>query len=79
MRYFKRLLKKIFKFIQPIGRFFGRFLSPLSLLLVYFFIVIPTGVFLKLLNKDVLNIKIDKKKDTYWISREEDPNFEEQF
>ena len=79
MRYFKRLLKKIFKFIQPIGRFFGRFLSPLSLLLVYFFIVIPTGVFLKLLKRDVLNIKIDKKKDTYWISREEDPNFEEQF
>ena len=79
MQYFKRLLKKIFKFIQPIGRFFGRFLSPLSLLLVYFFIVIPTGVFLKLLSKDVLNIKIDKKKDTYWISREEDPNFEEQF
>ena len=79
MQYFKRLLKKIFKFIQPIGRFFGRFLSPLSLLLVYFFIVIPTGVFLKLLNKDVLNIKIDKKKDTYWISREEDPNFEAQF
>tara|TARA_B100000242_G_scaffold287208_1_gene253731 strand:- start:96 stop:335 length:240 start_codon:yes stop_codon:yes gene_type:complete len=79
MQYFKRLLKKIFKFIQPIGRFVGRFLSPLSLLLVYFFIVIPTGVFLKLLNKDVLNIKIDKKKDTYWISREEDPNFEEQF
>ena len=79
MQYFKRLLKKIFKFIQPIGRFVGRFLSPLSLLLVYFFIVIPTGVLLKLLNKDVLNIKIDKKKDTYWISREEDPNFEEQF
>ena len=79
MQYFKRLLKKIFKFIQPIGRFFGRFLSPLSLLLVYFFIVIPTGVFLKLLNKDVLNIKIDKKKNTYWINREEDPNFEEQF
>ena len=79
MQYFKRLLKKIFKFIQPIGRFVGRFLSPLSLLLVYFFIVIPTGVFLKLLRRDVLNIKIDKKKDTYWISREEDPNFEEQF
>ena len=79
MQSFKRLLKKIFKYIKPIGRFFGRFLSPLSLLLVYFFIVIPTGVFLKLLNKDVLNIKIDKKKDTYWISREEDPNFEEQF
>lgn len=79
MQYFKRLLKKIFKFIQPIGRFFGRFLSPLSLLLVYFFIVIPTGVFLKLLKRDVLNIKIDKKKNTYWINREEDPNFEEQF
>tara|TARA_A100001015_G_C14788074_1_gene631903 strand:- start:398 stop:637 length:240 start_codon:yes stop_codon:yes gene_type:complete len=79
MQYFKRLLKKIFKFIQPIGRFFGRFLSPLSLLLVYFFIVIPTGVFLKLLRRDVLNIKIDDKKNTYWINRKEDPNFEEQF
>tara|TARA_B100000989_G_scaffold64840_2_gene44933 strand:+ start:3089 stop:3328 length:240 start_codon:yes stop_codon:yes gene_type:complete len=79
MQSFKRLLKKIFKYIKPIGRFFGRFLSPLSLLLVYLFIVIPTCIFLKILNKDALSIKIDKKKNTYWISRKEDPNFEEQF
>ena len=46
---------------------------------MYFFIVIPTGIFLKLLNKDALNIKISKKKNTYWISRKEEPNFEEQF
>ena len=24
-------------------------------------------------------IKLNKKKNTYWISRKEDPNFEEQF
>ena len=79
MQFFKKILKKIFKFIQPIGRFLGKFLSPLSLLLVYFFIVIPTGIFLKVFNKDVLKIKVSKKEKTYWIAREQKPNFDEQF
>ena len=42
-------------------------------------ILIDNEKFLKLLNKDALNIKISKKKNTYWISRKEEPNFEEQF
>ena len=79
MRYFKKIFKIIFKYLQRIGRFIGKFLSPLSLLLVYFFIVIPTGFLLKVFNKDVLNIKLNKKKSTYWITRNDDPNFEEQF
>ena len=34
--------------------------------LIYFFIVFPTNLILKILNKDILDLTIHKKKDTYW-------------
>jgi hypothetical protein len=79
MQYFKKILGKIYIYIQPIGRLVGKVISPLSLLLVYFIIVLPTGLMLKLFNKDVLDLKFSKKKNTYWIKREQESKFEEQF
>ena len=79
MQFFKKILSKLHKILRPIGLFLGKFLSPFSLLIVYFFIVIPTGIFLKIFRKDVLNIKIRSHEKTYWINRKENPNFEEQF
>jgi hypothetical protein len=79
MQYFKKILSKIYIYIQPIGRLVGKVISPLSLLFVYFIIVLPTGLMLKLFNKDVLDLKFSKKKNTYWIKREQESKFEEQF
>ena len=79
MQFFKKILNKLHIILGPIGRFLGKFLSPFSLLIVYVFIVIPTSIFLKIFKKDVLKIKINSSKKTYWIEREENPNFEEQF
>ena len=38
--------------------------------LIYFFIVFPTNLILKILNKDILDLTILKKKDTYWKKKE---------
>ena len=49
------------------GLFLGKFVSPIVMGLVYFAVVFPTFLFLKLLKKNYLNIKYEKNKHSYWI------------
>ena len=37
---------------------------------VFFLVITPIGIFMKLLGKDLLNNKYDNKKNSYWIDRE---------
>ena len=48
------------------GVLLGKFVAPIIMFLIYFLIVFPTNLVLKILNKDILELNIDKKKDTYW-------------
>ena len=50
------------------GMFLGRIISPIIMVMVFFFVVTPTGLLMKLFNKDLLRLK---KKDTksYWITK----------
>ena len=60
-------LNKIwFKF----GIFLGKIISPLVMGLIFFTVVTPIGLFMRLLNKDLLSLKFKKKK-TYWIEKNE--------
>ena len=60
-------LNKIwFKF----GIFLGKIISPLVMGLIFFTVVTPIGLFMRLLNKDLLSLKFNKKK-TYWIEKNE--------
>ena len=43
---------------------------PIFIGIVFFLIVTPIGLFMKLIGKDLLNKKYDKKKSTYWIIRD---------
>ena len=37
---------------------------------IYFFLVVtPIGLVMRIMGKDLLNKKYDKKKNTYWINR----------
>jgi len=51
-----------------IGILLGKFVSPIIMGLVYFIVVTPTGMIMRFLNKDLLNLK-RKKNKTYWIER----------
>lgn len=56
-------LNKIwFKF----GIFLGRIVSPLVMGIIFFAVVTPIALIMKLIGKDVLNLKKNKKK-SYWI------------
>ena len=58
-------LNKIwFKF----GILLGRIVSPLIMGIIFFLVVTPIGFIMRLLGKDVLNLKYNKNK-SYWIEK----------
>ncbi len=51
------------------GEFIGKVISPLVMLLIYLIVFFPIGLLYKLLNKDLLGLKIDKNKHSYWSDK----------
>tara|TARA_B100000315_G_scaffold193836_1_gene184387 strand:- start:27 stop:422 length:396 start_codon:yes stop_codon:yes gene_type:complete len=47
----------------------GAIVAPVVMGIVFFLVVTPTSLILKIMGKDLLNKKYDKKKKTYWIKR----------
>ena len=52
------------------GILLGSIVAPIVMLIVFYLVVTPTGIFLKIFKKDLLNLKYDKKKETYWLNRD---------
>ena len=50
-----------------LGLFLGKFISPIVMGIVYFLVVFPTFLLLKLFKRNYLNIKYDRNKNSYWI------------
>ena len=51
------------------GIFLGNFIAPIIMGIVFFFVVTPTGLIMRLLGKNLLMLKKDKDKSTYWIKK----------
>ena len=51
-----------------IGIFLGNIISPIVMGIIYFIIVTPTGLLLKLFNKDILGLKKNNNY-SYWKTR----------
>ena len=49
----------------------GLLISQIILTLIYLVIVTPTGFFVRLTGKDILNKKINKQLKSYWIKKSE--------
>ena len=49
------------------GVILGNLFSPIFLFIIFFLIITPIGILLKIINKDVMGLK---KKNSYWINRE---------
>jgi len=53
------------------GVFIGLIIAPIVMALIYFSTVLPTGLIMRLLGKDLLSQKLDKDVKSYWIVRSE--------
>ena len=51
-----------------LGIFLGKIISPIIMGIIFFLVVTPTGLIMRLLGKDVLNLKYNKNK-SYWIEK----------
>jgi hypothetical protein len=53
------------------GLALGKVMIPLTMGIVFFLAVLPTGLIMRLAGKDLLRLKFDPKAKSYWIEREE--------
>ena len=60
------LNKLWFKF----GIFLGKIISPLIMGIIFFLVVTPIGLIMRLLKKDILNLKFNNNS-SYWIKKTE--------
>ncbi len=65
-----RILTPLNKLWFKFGIFLGKIISPLIMGIIFFFVVTPIGLLMKLFKKDLLNLKFSDKK-TYWIEKNE--------
>ena len=52
------------------GMILGAIVAPIIMGVVFFLVVTPIGLVMRIMGKDILNKKYDKKKRTYWIKRD---------
>jgi hypothetical protein len=53
------------------GLLLGSIIAPIIMAMVYFITVVPTGIIMRLLGKDLLKQKLDNNAKSYWIKRSE--------
>ena len=64
-----KLLLPLNKIWFKFGILLGSIIAPIVMGIVFFFVVTPTGLIMKLLRKDLLNLK-KNKKETYWLDKD---------
>lgn len=52
-----------------LGMALGAFVAPVVMTFVYFTTVVPIGLLMRLMGKDLLRQKLDKNAKSYWIER----------
>ena len=50
------------------GIFLGKIVSPLVMGIIFFLVVTPTGIIMRIMKKDLLNLKYSEDK-SYWIKK----------
>jgi len=69
-----KILTPFNKLWMRLGILLGAIVSPIVMGIVYFAVITPIGLIMKLFGKDVLNLKIDKNKNTYWTLKKKIPS-----
>ena len=65
-----KLLTPLNKLWFKFGMILGAIVAPVVMGVVFFLVVTPIGLVMKIMGRDLLNKKYDKKKRTYWIKRD---------
>ena len=61
-----KYLTPLNRFWMKFGLFLGKIISPIVMGIVFFLVVTPIGILMKIFGKDLLNTKY-KKNESYWV------------
>ena len=64
-----KLLSPLNKSWIKLGEILGTIIAPIVMVLVYFVILTPVSLIVRIFGKDLLGLKFLKDKETYWIKR----------
>ena len=64
-----KLLTPLNKSWIKLGEILGILIAPIVMALVYFVILTPVSIVVRIFGKDLLSLKLLKEKETYWIER----------
>ena len=64
-----RVLTPLNKLWFKFGIFLGKIVSPLVMGIIFFLVVTPIGLIMRILRKDLLNLKYNSNK-SYWIEKD---------
>ena len=63
-----KILSPLNKVWFRFGLFLGKIISPLIMGIIFFFVVTPIGIFLRIIKKDIINLKFNSDK-SYWLKK----------
>ena len=64
-----KLLTPLNKIWFKLGILLGNIIAPLIMAIIFFVVVTPTGLIIKIFRKDLLNLKKNKNQ-TYWLKKD---------
>ena len=65
-----KILTPLNKLWFKLGILLGNFITPIIMGIIFFFVVTPTGIIMKLLRKDLIKLK-KNNDDSYWIEKKD--------
>ena len=68
-----KILTPVKKNWIKLGEILGKIIAPIVMGFIYFIIITPIGLLMRLVGKDVLNLKFNKN-ESYWIKRAKNLN-----
>ena len=65
-----KILTPLNKLWFKLGILLGNFIAPIIMGIIFFFVVTPTGIIMKLLGKDLIKLK-KNNENSYWIEKKD--------
>ena len=67
-----KLLSPLNSFWIKFGELLGKMIAPVVMVIIYFLILTPISLMVRLFGKDLLGLKFSKQLKTYWMKRKKD-------
>ena len=64
------LLRPFNKIWIRFGEILGHYISPIVMFIIFFLILTPLSLIVRIFKRDLLNLNFSKKKNSYWVKRD---------